>query len=106
MREVREVLRLRALGVSGQQISYSVGLARSTVGDILHRAAAVGLAWPLGEISDEGLRAALYRRQQPSHRMGVRRWVEPDWAKIHLELRRPHVTLALLWEEYRVQQPE
>ena len=27
---------------------------------------------------------------------------EPDWAAIHLELRRPGVTLALLWEEYRL----
>jgi transposase len=25
----------------------------------------------------------------------------PDWAWVHRELRRPDVTLALLWEEYR-----
>src|ERR1700733_11436628 len=25
----------------------------------------------------------------------------PDWAVVHRELRRPNVTLALLWEEYR-----
>jgi transposase len=25
----------------------------------------------------------------------------PDWAWVHHELRRPDVTLALLWEEYR-----
>jgi hypothetical protein len=25
----------------------------------------------------------------------------PDWAWVHRELRRPNVTLALLWEEYR-----
>src|SRR6185312_5841958 len=25
----------------------------------------------------------------------------PDWAAVHRELRRPNVTLALLWEEYR-----
>jgi len=25
----------------------------------------------------------------------------PDWATVHRELRRPNVTLALLWEEYR-----
>ena len=27
--------------------------------------------------------------------------VEPDWGWVHRELRRPDVTLALLWEEYR-----
>ena len=25
----------------------------------------------------------------------------PDWAEVHRELRRPNMTLALLWEEYR-----
>ena len=25
----------------------------------------------------------------------------PDWAAVHRELRRPNVTLSLLWEEYR-----
>src|SRR5690242_10780726 len=31
---------------------------------------------------------------------------QPDWARIHAELRRPDVTLLLLWEEYRAGQPE
>ena len=31
-----------------------------------------------------------------------RRIVEPDFSRIHLELRRKGVTLTLLWEEYRV----
>ncbi|MRU54324.1 hypothetical protein, partial [Pseudomonas gessardii] len=26
----------------------------------------------------------------------------PDWAHVHAELRRPGVTLALLWQEYRL----
>jgi transposase len=29
-----------------------------------------------------------------------RRHVEPDWTAIHPELKRPYVTLALLWEAY------
>jgi transposase len=32
---------------------------------------------------------------------GIRHKAEPDWAAIHKELRRPGVTLQLLWEEYR-----
>src|SRR6266404_7827078 len=31
---------------------------------------------------------------------------QPDWAVIHRELRRPNVTLALLWEEYRAGAPD
>jgi transposase len=31
---------------------------------------------------------------------GHRRLVEPDWASIHRELKRKHVTLSILWDEY------
>ena len=30
----------------------------------------------------------------------------PDWAWTHAELRRPGVTLALLWQEYRLSHPQ
>jgi transposase len=30
----------------------------------------------------------------------------PDWAKIRAELRRPHVTMMLLWHEDREQHPD
>ncbi|NWB50120.1 IS21 family transposase, partial [Pseudomonas gingeri] len=30
----------------------------------------------------------------------------PDWAWAHAELRRPGVTLALLWQEYRLSHPQ
>src|SRR3546814_4293101 len=30
----------------------------------------------------------------------------PDWAWVHAELRRPGVTLALLWQEYRLAHPQ
>jgi transposase len=32
---------------------------------------------------------------------GHRRHAEPDWASVHREMRRKHVTLSILWEEYR-----
>ena len=31
---------------------------------------------------------------------------QPDWPRVHAELRRPGVTLMLLWQEYRAGQPE
>jgi transposase len=36
---------------------------------------------------------------QAASRQGHRRIVEPDWAMIHRELRRKHVTLSILWDE-------
>jgi transposase len=35
-----------------------------------------------------------------------KRHVQPDWKEIHLELRKPGVTLELLWQEYRNDHPE
>ena len=37
----------------------------------------------------------------PGTQCGSRRKAEPDWAHVDHELRRPGVTLMLLWEEYR-----
>jgi transposase len=66
VRKIREVLRLKAAGLSDRQIAKSVGSARSTVQACVARAREVGLAWPLSEELDEAaLEAALYRRQAP-----------------------------------------
>ena len=37
---------------------------------------------------------------------GERRLVEPDWAAMHRELKRRHMTLAILWEEYIATTPD
>lgn len=37
---------------------------------------------------------------------GHRRQIEPDWADIHRELKRKHVTLSVLWDEYIERNPE
>ena len=53
MRQVREVLRLRAAGVSGNEIARRVGVAPSTVRLTLKRLAVAGLGWPLpAEMTD------------------------------------------------------
>jgi transposase len=104
MRRVREILRLKHGGASDRQIARSLDLARSTVALTLERAAAAGLDWPLPPtLTDRVLEATLY--VSPGSQPGARRKVEPDWAYIHHELRRPGVTLMLLWEEYRQREP-
>src|SRR5436305_1262163 len=106
MRRVREILRLKHEGgASDRQIARSLSLARSTVAVILERVAAAGLRWPLPTtMTDRVLEAMLYAGH--GSRQRERRKAEPDWAHVHHELRRPGVTLMLLWEEYRQREPE
>src|SRR5215216_5419559 len=47
MRQVRDVLRLNAAGVSGNEIARRVGVAPSTLRLTLKRLAVAGLSWPL-----------------------------------------------------------
>jgi transposase len=106
MRRVREILRLKNEGAaSDRQIARSLNLARSTVALTLERAAAAGLRWPLpATLTDRVLEAMLYAGH--GNQQGARRKAEPDWAHVHHELRRPGVTLMLLWEEYRQREPD
>src|SRR5271154_1649098 len=78
MRQLRHLLRLHHDGVSAREIGRRLGVARSTIQDNLKRAVATGR----------------------------RRRVEPDWAALARELKRPGVTMMILWEEYREVQPE
>jgi len=101
MRRVREILRLKSeAGATERAIARSLGIARSTVAATLERAAAVKLSWPLpATLTDRVLEAMLYASAGAPQ--GWRRKAEPDWTHVHRELRRPGVTLMLLWEEYR-----
>ena len=106
MRRVREILRLRfAASVPVREIARRVGTAPSTVRATLARFQAAALAWPLPDQASDGeLEAALYKNA--GTKQGHRRRAEPDWAMIHRELKRKHVTLSILWEEYVAQHPD
>ena len=106
MRHVREILRYRfAEGLGHKAISYRVGAAPSTVRETLRRASVAGLGWPLGEeINDAVLEGLLYKAA--GTKTGHRRAPEPDWAFVHRELKRKHVTLQILWDEYIERHPD
>ena len=105
MRQVRDVLRLNGAGVSGNEIARRVGVASSTVRLTLRRLAAAGLGWPLpAETTDAALEAQLFTAV--GTKQGHRRRAEPDWAALHRELKRKHVTLQILWDEYIEQNPD
>ena len=104
MRKIQEVLRLHAAGHSQQDISRSCGIGRSTVGEYLQRAREAGLGWPLpDDLDTAALERRLFPPLPPAATM-VRG--PPDWATVHRELRRPGVTLWLLWEEYKAVHPQ
>jgi transposase len=105
MRQLRQMLRLAHEGVSAREIGRRLGVARSTVQDYLKRTAAAGLIWPLPEeVGDDALEQRLFAR--PGFKTGQRRRVEPDWAELAREMKRPGVNLMILWEEYRDANPE
>ena len=105
MRQVRDVLRLNAAGVSGNEIARRVGVAPSTVRLTLKRLAVAGLGWPLpAEMTDAVLEARLFTAV--GTKQGHRRRAEPDFAAIHRELKHKHVTLQILWDEYIERDPD
>jgi len=105
MRHVREILRLVYEGVSKHQIARRTGVVPSTVRETLKRFVASGLVWPLGEdVTDSILEARMYKNA--GKKQGHRQRAEPDWAWMHQELKRKHVTLSILWDEYIADKPE
>ena len=100
MRKIRELLRLRWEQQLPQRvIANSLRLSQASVSDYLSRARRAGLTWPLPDTLDDAqLEALLFPPlpDVPSDQRPV-----PDWSAVHRDLRRPNVTLALLWEEYR-----
>jgi len=104
MRKIRDLLRLKfGEGLSLRQVSASLGIPFTTVSDHVRRAQAAGVGWPLPEgLDDDALEALLFASAAPA--AGQR--PQPDFQRIHLELRRPHVTLMLLWHEYKETFPD
>jgi len=104
MRRVRDCIRLKNAGVSTQEIARRVGVAPSTVRLTLQRCEAAGLTWPL----DAGLTDTVLEQRLFTNcgtKQGHRRHEEPDWAAFHREMKRKHVTLSILWDEYIQQHP-
>jgi transposase len=106
MRHVRDVIRMKAAGMPSREIARRVGAAPSTVRLTVRRFEAAGLTWPLpDDVTDAVLEARLFAGAGCGSRQGQRRLAEPDWAAVHRELKRKHVTLSILWEEYIATEP-
>ena len=102
MRKIKEVLRLRfGLGLQQDQIARSCSIGQATVHRYLEKAAAAKLTWPLpDDFDDRQLDELLFPTRPSQPRPGL------DFAQLHTQLQtHKHLTLQLLWEEYRETQP-
>jgi transposase len=106
MRRVREMLRLsRGAGLGIREVARRTGIAPSTLREMLRRFERSGLGWPLPlDLSDTDLEARLYG--EAGTKQGHRRRPESDWAALNRELKRKHVTLQILWDEYIEANPD
>lgn len=105
MHRIKELLRLRyECALSFERIARALKVSKGVVAKYVKAAEVSGLDWTaLGALDDE----ALERRLNLRHGRGpAQSHVAPDFAQVHVELKRNGVTLALLWEEYRQAQGE
>lgn len=104
MHQIREVLRLTLdLGITQRQAAKSLGVSRGTVSDIVQRAGAQELVWPMAaQMTDIELEHLLY----PGPRPGRPAVPDPDFNWMRHELTADKdVTLQLLWYDYKAAHP-
>jgi transposase len=103
VRKIKEVLRHRlTLGLSRAQTARALGIGRTTVGEYESRFKSSGLTFPLPEtLDDAALEEKLFPKSVPA---GTRQVLPLEY--LAKEMKRPNMTLALLWEEYKKAHPE
>ena len=104
MEKVREILRLRELGISKQAIADSCGVTRHTVRDYLAKAEAEGISHAKSvELRDSEL-ASLFGKRKGGR--PVKAAGKLDFGRMNEELRRKGVTKLLLYQEYLKENPK
>lgn len=100
MSKVREILRLKFdVGLSLRDIAASCNCGKSTVDDVLKRAREANISWPC-DLKDKELVSLVYPPTKTQNKV-----IEPDLNYIFNEMKKKHVTLMLLWEEYKRDNP-
>jgi len=100
-----EILRLREMGLSYQQIAKGAGVGRSTVGDVMRLCQQNNVTYERAKgMEDDSLERLLY---PASHNRGSIK-VEPDYEEIRTELMKGKgMNLRFIWEErYRKEHPD
>ena len=90
MRKIKDVLRLKLdAGLSHRQIAAALGISKGVVTKYIGLAAAAGVDWAAVQGADE---ASLERRLLVAPER-LRDYVQPDYGRLHQELRRKGMTL-------------
>lgn len=106
MRNLKEMLKLLSKGsYSCRKIASACGCSERTVRRVRDRAKEVGIVWPLPEDMDEN---ALNEKMYGGNTVRkTDKNLEPDAEKLVKEMTKAkHVTMKLLHEEYKFQNPE
>lgn len=102
MRKLRDILRLRfETGLSIRQIKAVTKASIGLIQKLITRAELLNLGWPLPDEMDEAQLQTLF--YPPAEPKAHDRYEQPDCPTIRQELQQPHVTIQLIWEEYREQ---
>lgn len=98
MRKIKDALRLKLdAKLSHEHIAGSLGLSKGVVTKYVGLAAAAGLTWPeIQACDDTTLERRLLPAPQLHHLQG-----QPDYGRVHHELRKKGMTLMLLWLKYQ-----
>jgi len=109
MKHIKKILELSlGKGLSNSAVARAVvdhkknkPISRKTVGNILKRARAAKLSWPIDEaMTDNELETLLFPVRDSSNKPPI-----PDCRYIEHEMKKPGATLMVLWEEYREEVP-
>lgn len=92
----KEILRLKSLGLTNQEIAAASGCGRNTVTRTLARAREQRLSWEQAQsMSRQEVSRQLFPAEQKSSGYKM-----PDYEWVHREMQKSGVTLSLLWVEY------
>ena len=102
MRKIRDVLRLKLeTKLSHERTAAALNLSKGVVAKYVTLANAAGLDWAQIQALDD---TALHNRLLgPPQRASA--FVQPDYGRMHQELRRKGMTMMLLWQEHVAQHP-
>lgn len=98
VRKIKEIVRLHEAGFNKKQIEGIVIISRKTVRKYIERVETLGLTYAEIEKMPPKQLYALLFPVKPEDALRIR--PQPDWQKIYQDMKRKHVTLALLWEEH------
>ncbi|MDP5764869.1 IS21 family transposase [Pseudomonas aeruginosa] len=99
----REIVRLLSYSnLTHRAIGKLARVSHNTVRALRDQLTLTDQTWGTLEALDD---AAFARRLQTGAATGSPRKAVPEWHEVHEQLRRPDMTLELLWQEFREQEP-